>query len=54
MNYLIVTKDNNPFYTQWYEFENHYSDNILVVFDILGWKHTYDGINWVKTTSDHL
>ena len=54
MDYLIVTKDNKPFYTRYYQYENHYNENILVIFDIFGFQHTYDGINWIDTILDNL
>ena len=54
MRYLIITKDSQPFYTQWYEYENHYHNKIEMIFDTVNLQHTFDGINWVDTILDHL
>lgn len=55
MRYLIITKDNQPFYTNWFDYENLYNSEVMVcVFDIENGKHTFDGKNWEPTTFDHL
>ena len=55
MKYLIITKDNNPFYTNWFDYENLYVPELMVcIFDIETGKHTFDGQTWIETTVDHL
>lgn len=55
MRYLIVTKNNNPFYTNWYEYDNLYDPNVITcIFDLLKGTHTFDGKTWIETIKDHL
>lgn len=55
MKYLIITKDNKPFYTNWFDYENLYNPDVITcVFDLLNLKHTFDGLNWVDTEIDNL
>lgn len=54
MKYLIITKDNKPFYTDWLDYENFYNPDITCVFDITRGLHSFDGKTWVKTNIDHL
>ncbi len=55
MRYLIITTSNNPFYTDYYNYENHYSPmQILCIFDLTRQMHTFDGKTWVETEIDHL
>jgi hypothetical protein len=53
MNYLIITSHGDPFYTNWYDYDNNYAPG-MIVFNLLTCKHTHDGINWIDTTQDHL
>jgi hypothetical protein len=55
MKYLIITKDNKPFYTNWFDFENLYNPDVMdCVFDLHVGKHTLDGKNWIETEVDNL
>ena len=54
MQYLIIPPGpEKPFYTNWFEPENHFSAGMLVI-DLL-WDHfTDDGVNWLPIQFDHL
>lgn len=55
MKYLIITKDKQPFYTQWFNFENLYNPNVMdCIFNLETGKHTFDGQTWIDTIIDHL
>jgi hypothetical protein len=55
MKYLIITKNNQPFYTEWFYSENHFNkEDMICVFDLLERKHTFDGKTWIETEVDHL
>lgn len=55
MRYLIITKDDVPFFTEYYDYENFYNPEVMkVIFDIIKGLHTFDGKNWIETGVDHL
>lgn len=55
MRYLIITTRNNPFYTDYYNYENHYNSmHISCIFDLERQMHTFDGKTWVETEIDNL
>lgn len=55
MRYLIITKDNQPFYTDWFDYENLYNSDVMTcIFDLYKGVHTFDGKTWIETTVDHL
>lgn len=55
MKYLIVTDDHEPFYTDWFTFENSWIENCnMIVFDLKNYWHSIDGKTWVKTKEDYL
>jgi len=55
MRYLIITKDNEPFYAEWFDFENFYNPDVMVCsFNSRLKIHTFDGEIWFETTEDHL
>ena len=55
MKYLIITKDNKPFYTNLFDYENLYNHDVVTcIFDLTRGLHSFDGENWVKTNIDHL
>lgn len=55
MRYLIITKDNKPFYTEWFDYENLYNPDVIIcIFDLHLLVHTFDGKMWIETTIDHL
>ena len=55
MNYLIVSKSYEPFYTNWFYAENNFiKDDDMIVFNLLSGKYTTDGKNWHDIKQDHL
>lgn len=55
MRYLIYFKDglNDPFYTEWYNYENNYIEG-MIVFDLVNFIWTTDGKTWKETAIDNL
>lgn len=53
MQYLITSKDHEPFITKWFESENHFTVG-MIVYDLINHCYTTDGINWVPIEIDHL
>lgn len=55
MRYLIITNDNQPFYTSWFDYENLYNPDVMTcIFDFHTGMHTFDGKTWVETTVDYF
>jgi len=54
MNYLIITKSNGPFYTNWYSSNFFNKEEEMVVFDLKAGEYTTDGTNWLEIPQDHL
>ena len=55
MNYLITYHLNRypPFFTNEYDFENHYMPG-MTVYDLLQKKYSTDGLNWMDIDLDDL
>lgn len=56
MKYLIITNDNKPFYTDWFDYDNLYNPDVITcVFDLETHHHSFDGgKTWIETDSDTL
>lgn len=55
MRYLIVCKNIEPFYTNWFDYSNFWNPDVMsCVFDLDTAMHTTDGLNWTETNIDHL
>ena len=54
MRYLIIYRDHTAFYADWYDYENHYSDEIICVVDRANDKIAFDGKTWEDIEEDHL
>ena len=55
MRYLITTKDNEPFLTEWFIPENNFNAELgMEVYDLAENKYTIDGYNWQDIEIDHL
>ena len=55
MRYLIILKEGQPFYTEWFNYENFFDpEKIAYVFDLATFHHTTDGKNWLETENDTL
>jgi hypothetical protein len=55
MQYLITTKDHEPFLTKWFEPENNFNPDVeMVVYDLYNNTYTSDGVIWLELNVDHL
>ena len=55
MRYLITTKFYEPFFTKWFEPENHFNIELgMIVYDLINCLFTTDGYQWDKIEIDHL
>lgn len=55
MRYLITTIDFTPFYSAYFDAENHFNAEIgMVVFDLHNDTYTTDGENWKAINFDIL
>lgn len=55
MRYLVISNGNDPFYTNWFDAENHFNKEIeMVVFDLVHHIYTADGKIWEPIKEDHL
>lgn len=55
MKYLYVTKNSDPFYSNYFDYENLYNPEIVIcIFDLETITHTFNGIDWIETPEDHL
>ena len=55
MRYLITTRDCAPFYSAYFEPENHFNaDAGMIVYDLHNDTYTTDGENWKAINFDRL
>ncbi len=55
MRYLVTMNGNPPFLTKWFEYENHWQDNVnMAVCDLQNLTYTTDGKNWLPIETDQL
>ena len=55
MRYLITTKGNKPYMTDWFDAENNFNDELqMVVYDLVAFAYMTDGINWKPIEFDNL
>lgn len=54
MRYIIIFKDNKPFFTNWFDAENHFSTETIMVIDLNLGVYTVDGEHWEEIEEDHL
>ncbi len=57
MRYLVTTNHHTPFFTAWFDPENHFNPNPevgMVVFDLQTEMFTTDGHNWREIQKDSL
>ena len=52
--YLCVPVVRPPFYSDWFTLENHWSDEIQIVLDLVNKVQTTDGKVWTPIKVDHL
>lgn len=54
MRYYVILKTNECFSTNWFQFENHWTDDILCVLDWGLDRITFNGEVWQEIERDHL
>ena len=57
MRYLVTTNHHTPFFTAWFDPENHFNPNPevgMVVFDLQTEMFTTDGHNWREIQKDSI
>lgn len=53
MRYLIIPVQTEPFYTDWFVYDNHFTAGMRV-FDLYSHTFTIDGETWKAIEVDHL
>jgi hypothetical protein len=51
--YLIISDCKTVFLDNYYDFENNYVPGMIVI-NLIAWKITFDGINWLNIEENHL
>ena len=54
MRYLVIYKDKKSFTTDWYSYENCWSDDIFCIIDLYEYKITFDGKIFKIINNDYL
>jgi hypothetical protein len=55
MRYLITTKNQPPFFSDWFDAENLFNAEVgMVVYDLAKGVYTTDGEKWEEIEEDHL
>lgn len=55
MRYLVTTKDNPPFLTEYFDVENHFAENLgMVVYDLCKKIYTKNGRMWFEIPKNSL
>jgi len=52
--YLITTKVRPPFLTQYYQADMFNIEVGMIVYDLITYQYTIDGLNWMDIEKDHL
>jgi hypothetical protein len=53
MRYLVTSEIFKPFYTNWFNLENHFTDG-MIVYDLHKSIYTTDGTTWQIIEHDNL
>jgi hypothetical protein len=54
MIYTVILKDHSAFMSDWFSYENNWSDEVFCVIDNARDKITFDGIEWEFIERDSL
>lgn len=54
MRYVIIFRQREAFYTNWFNQDENWCPDILCVVDYLGDRMTFDGKTWIDIKYDHL
>lgn len=53
MNWLIIPKEGKPFLTKWFDYENHFTEG-MIIFDLSNMTYSTDGKVFCEVEEDHL
>ena len=53
MIYLVTHPNYAPFLTNWFDSENHFTED-MVVYNLLNNTYTTNGIEWIELNIDNL
>ena len=55
MKYLVTSDKYEPFFTDYFDYKNHWNSEIkMFVYNLVELKYTADGINWFNIEIDSL
>ena len=56
MGRYLITGDNfTPFFSDYFNYENHYNSELnMIVYDLQKNIYSIDGVHWLNIESDHL
>ena len=55
MRYLITTNHAEPFFTKWFDPENHWIKGVeMIVYDLNNYSYTKNGTDWIRIEIDNL
>lgn len=56
MKRYLITGDNfAPFYSDYFNYENHYNSELnMIIYDLQYDRYSTDGVHWLNIASDHL
>jgi hypothetical protein len=55
MRYLVTSNNSEPFFTNWFDKENHWIEDVgMIVYDLVLRQYTNDGKNWIEIEIDRL
>jgi len=54
MRYIIIFRQREAYYTNWFNHDDNWYPDILCVVDCLGERMTFDGKNWNKIINYHI
>lgn len=54
MRYIIIYRQRQAFYTNWFNPGENWCPDILCVIDYYDDRLTFDGKTWINITYDHL
>ena len=53
MKYLVMHPDYSPFLTNWFDYQNHYIEK-MVIYNLINQTYSRDGITWLELSIDNL
>jgi hypothetical protein len=55
MKYTIILQDKTVFHTDWYDYENNWTDeNCFMILNNISCQYSTNGKDWIDIEDDHL